>query len=401
MTTFLADRLNKLKPSPTLAVTTKAAELRAQGLDVIGLGAGEPDFDTPDNIKEEAYSAIKRGETKYTAVDGTPVIKDAIVSKFNKQNNLKFKPSEIIVGCGAKHIIFNAFQATLNPGDEVIIPAPYWVSYPDMAQYADGVPVFIETQDINEFKITPQQLENTITDKTKWLILNSPSNPTGSAYSEADLKELAEVLDSHPHVHILSDDIYEHITYDNFKFSTLAEVAPNLKDRIFTINGVSKAYSMTGWRIGYGAGNADLVKAIKKIQSQSTSNPCSISQAASVEALTGTQDYIPHNNEKFKKRRDFVHSELKNIDGLTCYKPVGAFYLFPNCSSFFGKSTSEGDIINNDTDFCKLLLEKNHVAAVPGSAFGANGYFRISYATSDDKLQEAVKRIKEFCDSLN
>jgi len=401
MTDFLATRLDQLKPSPTLAVTSKAAELRAQGIDVIGLGAGEPDFDTPENIKESAIDAINRGETKYTPVDGTPKLKAAIIHKFKTENNLDFKPSEIIVGCGAKHVIFNALFATLNPGDEVIIPAPYWVSYPDMVKFAEGSPIIVETDDTNDFKMSASQLEQSITDKTKWLILNSPSNPTGSAYTRDELQALAEVLLKHPHVHILSDDIYEHITYDSFKFATIAEIAPKLKSRVLTVNGVSKAYAMTGWRIGYGAGDEALIKSIKKIQSQSTSNPCSISQAASIEALTGVHDYIDTNNAKFKKRRDFVCSELEKIDGLTYYKPVSAFYVFPNCKALIGKSTPDGQKINNDTDFCKLLLEQGLVAAVPGNAFGAEGFFRISYATSEENLEKALQRIAKFCASLN
>ncbi|MCL4134064.1 UNVERIFIED_CONTAM: hypothetical protein GTU68_048993, partial [Idotea baltica] len=317
-------------------------------------------------------------------------LKDAIIQKFKNENNLDYKASEITVGCGAKHVIFNAFFATLNPRDEVVIPAPYWVSYPDMVKIAEGNPVIVTTDDSTDFKISPEQLQAAITDKTKWLILNSPSNPTGSAYTFDELKALANVLLQNPNVHVLSDDIYEHITYDDFKFSTIAEVEPQLKNRVLTVNGVSKAYSMTGWRIGYGAGDEALIKAIKKIQSQSTSNPCSVSQAASIEALLGTQDYIPTNNDKFKKRRDFVCAEIDKIDGLSCYKPVSAFYVFP----------SYGQQISNDTDFCKLLLEQGLVAAVPGSAFGAEGYFRISYATSEANLEKALERIAKFCNGL-
>lgn len=397
---FIATRLDELKPSPTLAVTSKAAELRSQGIDVIGLGAGEPDFDTPENIKQAAIDAINRGETKYTPVDGTPKLKDAIIQKFKRENNLDYKASEIIVGSGAKHVIFNAFFATLNPGDEVIIPAPYWVSYPDMVKVTEGSPVIVPTTDKTEFKISPEQLESAITSKTKWLILNSPSNPTGSAYTKDELKSLANVLMKHPHVNVLSDDIYEHITYDSFKFSTIAEVEPELKSRVLTVNGVSKGYAMTGWRIGYAGGNEDLIKAMKKIQSQSTSNPSSVSQAASVEALNGTQDFISKNNDKFTGRRDYVYDRLTAIPGLTCYKPVSAFYLFPNCSGLFGKSTPDGVQINDDTQFCEQLLAKGLVAAVPGSAFGAPGYFRVSYATSDENLEKAMDRVTEFCDML-
>jgi aspartate aminotransferase len=397
---FLASRLKRIKPSPTLAVTTKAAELKAAGHDVIGLGAGEPDFDTPDNIKEAAYAAMKKGETKYTAVDGTPALKKAICAKFERENNLKYTPDQITVGCGGKHVLFNALLASLNTEDEVIIPAPYWVSYPDMVMFAEGAPVIIEGLEKNRFKITAEDLDKAITPKTKWLILNSPSNPTGSAYTPEELRKLADVLLKHPHVYIMSDDIYEHVIYDNFKFKTIAEIEPKLFDRTFTVNGVSKAYSMTGWRIGYGGGPKELIKAMCMLQSQSTSNPASISQAASVEALNGTQDFIEPNNATFKRRRDMVVKLLNNIKGITCLTPEGAFYVFPSCKGLIGKKTPKGDIIKNDTDFSTYLLEEALVAVVQGSAFGAEGYFRISYATSDAILEKACARIKEACEKL-
>lgn len=397
---FLAQRLTLIKPSPTLAVTAKAAELKAAGHDVIGLGAGEPDFDTPLNIKEAAKAATDRGETKYTSVDGTPALKKAICAKFARENNLKYEPAQITVGSGAKHTLFNALFATINPGDEVVIPAPYWVSYIDIVAFAEGVPVVIQGKETNDFKITPQDLERAITPKTKWFILNSPSNPSGAAYTTAELKELAAVLLKHPQVYILSDDIYEHVIYDGFKFSTIAEVEPKLYDRTFTLNGVSKAYSMTGWRIGYGAGSKELIKAISIIQSQSTSNPCSISQAAAVEALNGTQDFIPRNNDTFKKRRDFVVKSLNETPGLSCKTPQGTFYVFPSCQGLIGKKTPKGQVINNCTDFATYLLEDALVAVVQGSAFGSENYFRISYATSDEALRKACERITKACADL-
>lgn len=396
----VAERLKKIKPSPTLAVTSKAAELKAQGLDIIGLGAGEPDFDTPDNIKEAAYAAIKRGETKYTAVDGTAALKKAIVAKFERENSLKYDVSQITVGSGGKHTLFNAIYATVNEGDEVIIPAPYWVSYVDIVAIADGIPVVVNTKEEEGFKLTPQALEAAITNKTKWLILNSPSNPTGSTYSYDELKALADVLLKHLHVMVLTDDIYEHIIYDDFKFFTIAQVEPKLYDRTFTLNGVSKAYSMTGWRIGYGAGPKEIIKAISVIQSQSTSNPCSISQAASVEALSGTQAFIPGNNAMFKRRRDLVVEGLNQAKGITCLRPEGAFYVFPSCKGLLGKKTPKGMEIKNCNDFSSYLLEDALVAVVPGIAFGAENYFRISYATSDENLNKACKRIVEACEVL-
>ena len=397
---LIANRLKSIKPSPTIAVTTKARELKAAGKDVIGLGAGEPDFDTPAHIKEAAKKAMDAGDTKYTAVDGTPALKQAICDKFKRDNQLEFLPENITVGCGGKQVLYNAFMATLNEGDEVIIPAPYWVSYPDMVALAGGTPVTVACGEENRFKITPEQLEAAITDKTKWVILNSPSNPTGAAYTREEMKALTDVLVKHPHVYVMSDDIYEHIVYNGFEFTTPAQVEPQLKERTLTINGVSKAYSMTGWRIGYAAGSVELIKAIAKIQSQSTSNPCSVSQAAAVEALNGPQDYLKDNAAMFQRRRDAVVAKLNDIEGLTCQTPEGAFYVFPSCKEVFGKKTPVGAIIENDTDFASYLLEEALVAVVPGVAFGLEGFFRISYATSDELLEKACDRIKEACNKL-
>ena len=392
---IVSNSLKRIKPSPTIAVTSKAREMRAAGKDVIGLGAGEPDFDTPDNIKEAAIQAIKRGDTKYTAVDGTPALKKAIKEKFSRENNLTYALDQISVGTGGKQVLYNAFMATLNPGDEVIIPAPYWVSYPDMVLLAGGKPKIVKCSEKNEFKITPAELKKSITKKTKWLIINSPSNPTGSCYTKEEIQELSKILIKNKKVFILSDDIYEHITYDGFEFFTIAQIKA-LKDRTLTMNGVSKSYSMTGWRIGYGAGPKDIIKAMAKIQSQSTTNPSSISQAAAVEALSGTQDFIKTRSESFKERRDFVVKTLNNIKGLSCLKPNGAFYVFPNCQKLLGKKTK----LKTDKDFVEKLLEKAEVAVVQGSAFGLDGYFRISYATSMDNLKKALERIKTFCESL-
>ena len=393
---IVSNSLKRIKPSPTIAVTSKAREMRAAGKDVIGLGAGEPDFDTPDNIKEAAIQAIKRGDTKYTAVDGTPALKMAIKEKFSRENNLTYELDQISVGTGGKQVLYNAFMATLNPGDEVIIPAPYWVSYPDMVLLAGGKPKIVKCSEKNEFKITPAELKKAISKKTKWLIINSPSNPTGSCYTKEEIQELSKILIKNKKVFILSDDIYEHITYDGFEFFTIAQLK-SLKDRVLTMNGVSKSYSMTGWRIGYGAGPKDIIKAMAKIQSQSTTNPSSISQAAAVEALNGTQDFIKTRSESFKERRDFVVENLNNIEGLSCLKPNGAFYVFPNCKKLLGKKTK----LKTDKDFVEKLLEKSEVAVVQGSAFGLDGYFRISYATSMDNLKKALERIKSFCESLN
>ena len=393
---IVSNSLKRIKPSPTIAVTSKAREMRAAGKDVIGLGAGEPDFDTPDNIKDAAIEAIKRGETKYTAVDGTPKLKKAIQGKFTRENNLSYELDQISVGTGGKQVLYNVFMATLNPGDEVIIPAPYWVSYPDMVLLAGGKPKIVKCSEKNEFKITPDELKKAIGKKTKWLIINSPSNPTGSCYTRNEIEELSKILIKNKNVYILSDDIYEHITYDDFKFFTIAQIKA-LKDRTLTMNGVSKSYSMTGWRIGYGAGPKDIIKAVAKIQSQSTTNPSSISQAAAVEALNGTQDFIKTRSDSFKERRDYVVESLNSINGLSCLKPSGAFYVFPNCKKLLGKKTK----LKTDKEFVEKLLEKAEVAVVQGSAFGLDGYFRISYATSMDNLKKALDRIKSFCESLN
>ncbi len=397
---IVSNSLKRIKPSPTLAVTQKAREMKDAGKDVIGLGAGEPDFDTPDNIKEAAIDAIRRGETKYTAVDGTPKLKKAIQGKFSRENNLSYELSQISVGTGGKQIIYNAFMATLNPGDEVIIPAPYWVSYPDMVLLAGGKPKIVQCSEKNEFKIKPKELKKAISKKTKWLIINSPSNPTGSCYTEEELEELSEILIKNKRIYILSDDIYEHITYDDFKFFTIAQIDA-LKDRTLTMNGVSKSYSMTGWRIGYGAGPKEIIKAMAKIQSQSTTNPSSISQVAAVEALNGTQEFIKTRTESFKERRDFVVNSLNKIKGLTCFKPNGAFYVFPNCKSCLNKKDIKKNKIKTDKDFVESLLENAGVAVVQGSAFGLPGFFRISYATSIENLQKALAKIKEFCENLN
>ena len=392
---IVSNNLKRIKPSPTIAVTTKAREMRAAGKDVIGLGAGEPDFDTPNNIKKAAIDAIEKGDTKYTAVDGTPTLKKAIIEKFKRENNLDYTPDQITVGTGGKQVIYNTFMATLNKGDEVIIPAPFWVSYPDMVLLAGGKPKIIKCKENDGFKLTPEKLKKAISKKTKWLILNSPSNPTGAGYTKEEIEKLAEVLLKNKKVFILSDDIYEHIKYDNFNFFTIAQIS-KLKERTLTMNGVSKSYAMTGWRIGYAAGPEEIISAIRKIQSQSTSNPSSISQAAAAEALNGEQDFIKERAEAFRKRRDFVVNSLNNINGISCLKPNGAFYVFPSCKDLLNKKTK----IKNDTEFVKKLLEQSMVAVVQGSAFGLEGYFRISYATSMENLEKAMIRIKKFCESL-
>ena len=397
---IISNNLKRIKPSPTIAVTQKARELKASGKDIIGLGAGEPDFDTPDNIKQAAIKAIKDGDTKYTAVDGTPKLKNAIIKKFKRENNLDYEIDQITVGTGGKQVIYNAMMATLNQGDEVIIPAPYWVSYPDIVLLAGGTPIILECNEKQGFKINPLELEKSITKKTKWIILNSPSNPTGACYSEKDIKEIGRILEKYPHVFILSDDIYEHVTYESFKFFTIAQIE-KLKDRVLTMNGVSKSYAMTGWRIGYAAGPKDIIKAIAKIQSQSTTNPSSISQAAAVEALNGEQNFIKDRAASFQERRDFVVKTLNTIEGIECLKPDGAFYVFPSCKGLIGKKDSKGKEINKDIDFVQSLLENNGIAVVQGSAFGLEGFFRISYATSMDNLKKALEKIKNFCESLN
>ena len=393
---IISDSLKRIKPSPTIAVTQKARELRAAGKDVIGLGAGEPDFDTPENIKNAAIKAIKSGDTKYTAVDGTPVLKKAIVDKFKRENKIKYTIDQITVGTGGKQVLYNAFMATLNKGDEVIIPAPFWVSYPDMVLLAGGKPKIVKCTEKEGFKLTASKLKKAITKKTKWVILNSPSNPTGAGYSKKEIEDLARVLIRNKKVHILSDDIYEHIRYDNFNFYTIAQNS-KLKDRTLTMNGVSKSYAMTGWRIGYAAGPKDIIKAIGKIQSQSTSNPSSISQAAAVEALNGNQGFIKKRSKAFKERRDFVVKSLNAIKGINCLTPNGAFYVFPSCRGLLNKKTK----IKTDTEFVQKLLEQSNVAVVQGSAFGLDGYFRISYATSMKNLKKAMERIKFFCESLS
>jgi aspartate aminotransferase len=382
-----------------MAVTQKAKELKASGKDIIGLGAGEPDFDTPENIKQAAIKAIKDGDTKYTAVDGTPALKEAIIEKFKRENNLVYQTDQITVGTGGKQVIYNAMMATLNEGDEVLIPAPYWVSYPDIVLLAGGTPIILECNEKQGFKINPKELEKLITKKTKWIILNSPSNPTGACYSEEEIREIAKILKNHTHVYILSDDIYEHVVYNNFKFFTIAQI-DSLKDRVLTMNGVSKAYSMTGWRIGYAAGPKEIIKAIAKIQSQSTTNPSSISQAAAVEALNGIQNFIKERAISFQERRDFVVKTLNEIEGIECLNPDGAFYVFPSCKSLMGKKDIKGKEIKTDTDFVKSLLENNGIAVVQGSAFGLEGFFRISYATSMANLKKAIEKIKSFRSDL-
>lgn len=397
---FIAEQLSRVKPSATIAVTNKARELKAAGRDVIGLGAGEPDFDTPDNIKKAAIDAITRGETKYTAVDGIPELKKAIADKFKRENGIDYDPAQCFVAPGGKPIIYNAMMATINPGDEVIIPAPYWVSYPDIVLLAGGTPVPVATTLENNFKLTADELEAAITDKTKWIIFNSPSNPSGAAYNREELKALTDVLVKYPHVWVLTDDMYEHLVYDDFEFVTPVQVEPSLKDRTLTMNGVSKAYAMTGWRIGYAAGPLELIGAMRKIQSQSTSNPTSISQWASLEALEGPQDFIPERAKVFKERRDMVVKLLNECEGLTCPTPEGAFYVYPSCAGCIGKTAPSGKVIENDSDFVTELLETEGVAVVQGVAFGLEPYFRVSYATSTEALTEACARIKRFCAAL-
>lgn len=398
--TFLSKTLSRVKPSPTIAVTTKAGELKAAGKDVIGLGAGEPDFDTPANISAAGIAAINEGKTKYTAVDGIPELKAAICAKFKRDNNLTYTPAQVTVGSGGKQTLYNALMATLNEGDEVIIPAPYWVSYPDMVLLAGGTPVAVEATMDNGFKMTAEQLEAAITPNTKWLIFNSPSNPTGAGYSHDELKALTDVLLRHPHVWVLTDDMYEHLVFDDFVFATPAEVEPKLYDRTLTLNGVSKAYAMTGWRIGYAAGPVELIGAIRKVQSQSTSNPCAISQWAAVEALNGPQDFIASNNEMFVRRRNLVVDMLNAADGIVCPKPEGAFYVYPSIAGCIGKTSAAGTEITNDEAFATALLEETGVAVVFGAAFGLSPNFRVSYATSDEALKEACTRIQTFCASL-
>ncbi|RYG92205.1 pyridoxal phosphate-dependent aminotransferase [Loktanella sp. IMCC34160] len=398
--TFLSATLARVKPSPTIAVTTKAAEMKAAGKDVIGLGAGEPDFDTPENIRAAGIRAIEEGKTRYTAVDGVPELKQAICQKFARENGLTYDPSQVTVGTGGKQVLYNAFMATLNPGDEVIIPAPYWVSYPDMVLLAGGTPVVVPAPLETGFKMTADQLEAAITPKTKWFLFNSPSNPTGAGYSWDELKALTDVLMRHPQVWVMTDDMYEHLVFDGFEFCTPAQVEPGLYDRTLTVNGVSKAYAMTGWRIGYAAGPKELIGAMRKVQSQSTSNPCSISQYAAVEALTGPQDYLEGNKALFQRRRDLVVSMLNAAKGVTCPVPEGAFYVYPDISACIGKTSAGGTLIVDDEAFATALLEETGVAVVFGAAFGLSPNFRVSYATSDAALEEACRRIQTFCDGL-
>jgi aspartate aminotransferase len=397
---FLADSLARIKPSATIAVTDKARALKAAGRDVIGLAAGEPDFDTPDNIKEAAIKAIKSGKTKYTAVDGIPELKAAIARKFKRENGLDYKPEQIIVGTGGKQVLFNALMATLNPGDEVVIPAPFWVSYYDIVMLAGATPVVVETRLEDNFKMSAEQLERAITRRTKWLIFNSPSNPTGAAYTRAEVKALTDVLMKHPHVWLLTDDMYEHLVYDDFTFFSPAHVEPGLYPRTLTLNGVSKAYCMTGWRIGFAGAPEFLIKAMATLQSQSTTNPNSIAQWAAVEALDGPQDFIARNNAVFKERRDLVVSMLNQASGIACPKPEGAFYVYPFCAGAIGKTAPSGKKIVNDEDFVVELLEAEGVAVVQGSAFGLGPAFRISYATATSALEEACRRIQRFCGNL-
>ena len=397
---FISDALNRIQPSATIAISNKAMALKAEGKDVIGLAAGEPDFDTPGNIKDAAIAAIKAGKTKYTAVDGIPELKKAICAKFSRENKLDYKLSQVTVGTGGKQVLFNALMATVNPGDEVIIPAPYWVSYPDIVMLAGGTPVFVDCTMEHGFKLQAADLEKAITAKTKWLILNSPSNPSGAAYSRTELKAITDVLVRHDHVWVLTDDMYEHLVFDGFEFVTPAEIEPKLHDRTLTMNGVSKSYCMTGWRIGYGAGPEVLIKAMAKLQSQSTSNPSSIAQWAAVEALNGPQDFIPRNNEVFKARRDLVVSMLNQAKGLSCPMPEGAFYVYPSCKGTIGKTAPSGKIIKTDDDFVTELLAAEGVAAVHGGAFGMSPFFRISYATATEILEDAGRRIQRFCGNL-
>ena len=396
----LSHNISRVKPSPTIAMSSLATQMKSEGRDIISLSAGEPDFDTPDHIKNAAIEAIKSGKTKYTDPDGMKILKEAVCTKFKVENNLTYNPNQISIGTGGKQILYNALMATINPGDEVIIPAPYWVSYPDMVLLAGGRPVFIEASSKNKYKISPEQLEKAITDKTKWFIFNSPSNPTGAGYSKNELKELTEILIKFPNVLIMTDDMYEHLAYDDFLFSTPAEVEPNLFKRTLTCNGVSKAYAMTGWRIGFAGGPENLIKAMRKIQSQSTSNPCTISQWAALAALNGQKNFIDKNNEKFVRRRNLVVGKLNQIEGTSCPMPEGAFYVYPDISGLIGKKTQNGQVISSDEDFCRSLLEEVGVAVVFGSAFGLSPNFRISYATSDELLTDACKRIKNFCVSL-
>ena len=398
---ILSSSLARIKPSPTIAVTNLARELQAQGRDVIGLGAGEPDFDTPEHIQEAAIAAIRGGHTRYTAVDGTPALKQAIVGKFKRENGIEYRTDEITVGTGGKQVLYNALMATLEPGDEVVIPAPYWVSYPDMTLLAGGTPVFVSCPEQTGFKLRPEDLDEAITPKTKWVMLNSPNNPTGAAYTEDEIKALTEVLLRHPHVWLLTDDMYEHLVYDGFRFTTPVQVEPRLKDRTLTVNGVSKAYAMTGWRIGYAGGPKELIRAMGIIQSQSTSNPSSVSQAAAVAALNGDLGFLAERNSVYRQRRDLVVDQLNRAPGLRCHRPEGAFYVYPSCAGVIGRTTAKGVRLGTSADFAAALLEDEGVAVVHGTAFGLDPYFRISYATSTQLLEEACRRIIRFCEGLS
>ena len=397
---ILASSLARIKPSPTIAVTNLARELQAQGRDVIGLGAGEPDFDTPEHIKEAAIAAIRGGETKYTAVDGTPALKQAIVGKFRRENGIEYRTDEITVGTGGKQVLYNALMATLNAGDEVVIPAPYWVSYPDMTLLAGGTPVTVNCPEQTGFKLRPEDLDEAITPRTKWVLLNSPNNPTGAAYTEAELKALTDVLVRHPHVWLMTDDMYEHLVYDGFRFATAVQIEPALKERTLTVNGVSKAYAMTGWRIGYAGGPKELIRAMGVIQSQSTSNPSSVSQAAAVAALTGDLGFLAERNAIYRERRDLVVDQLNRAPGLRCHRPEGAFYVYPSCAGTIGRRTATGTHLASSADFAAALLAEEGVAVVHGAAFGLDPYFRISYATGTHLLEEACRRIIRFCERL-
>ncbi|MCZ8259387.1 MAG: pyridoxal phosphate-dependent aminotransferase [Beijerinckiaceae bacterium] len=397
---FLADALSRIKPSATIAITQMARDLKGKGKDVISLSVGEPDFDTPQNIKDAAMAAIQRGETKYTPVPGIVPLREAIAAKFKRENNLDYKPTQTIVGTGGKHVLFNAFMATINPGDEVVIPAPYWVSYPEMILLCGGTPVYVTTKIENNFKLTPEELDRAITPRTKWFMFNSPSNPSGAAYSRAELKALTDVLMKHPHVWVLTDDMYEHLVFGDFVYTTPAQVEPGLMDRTLTMNGVSKAYAMTGWRIGYAAGPDKLIKAMELVQGQQTSGACSIAQWAAVEALNGPQDFIPQSRKVFEERRDLVVSMLNQASGLKCPKPEGAFYVYPSCSALIGKKAPSGKVIETDEDFVMELLATEGVATVHGSSFGLGPNFRVSYATSNAALEEACHRIQRFCASI-
>jgi len=397
---IVAKRLARIKPSPTNMLTGKVLELKAQGRDIIGLGAGEPDFDTPDHVKEAAIAAIKRGETKYTPIAGTMELRKAICAKFKRENGLDYAPDQVTVGAGGKQVIYNAMMATLDPGDEVIVPAPYWVSYPDMVLLAEGTPVFVPGLEKNGFKMRPEDLDRAITPRTKWIIFNSPSNPTGAAYAKSELRAIADVLLQHKQVWILADDIYEHVIYDDFQFWSMAQLEPKLYERTLTMNGMSKTYAMTGWRLGYGAGPKDVIKAMNDVQSHSTTHASSITQAASVAALNGPQDFIPKHNALFKERRDLVVSMLNQARGIACRSPEGAFYVYPSCAGTIGKTTAQGKKIDSDTTFATALLEQEGVAVVQGAAFGLEPYFRISYATATELLEEACRRIQRFCGAL-